>query len=392
MGRGRRPAHRRRFAVTKTTPVRGVPANPPVERASTLLMPSAEDVYAAEGPATYGRHGHTVHRVLEDALSRLDGGASTVLFPSGLAACAGALFGLCSTGDHVLVTDSLYGPTMRAALKTASRFGLTAERYDPRIGPGIADLIRPQTRVIYVESPGSLTFEIQDIPAIAAAAKARGVLTVADATWASGVAQQPLALGADVVVNACTKFVSGGSDVFLGAAIAADRAIGARIADYKKETGQSVSPDDAYLALRGLRSIYARYRAQAASALDLATWLGERPEVAQVLHPGLTNHPDHALWARDFADLPEGGGSVFSVILHQADTTRINAFLNALSVFGLGFSYGGFESLAIHCDPQLKRTAPPWRAAGALVRFAVGLEPLETLKSDLEQALPALAS
>lgn len=356
-------------------------------------MPRAEDLYAGE-TITYGRTGATVHRELEARLCDLETGVRCVLFPSGLSACAATVLALCASGDHVLVTDSVYGPTRRALFKTAKRFGITAEAYDPRLGGDIGRLMRPQTRAIIAESPGSLTFEIQDLPALAAAAHTHGAALVVDNTWASGIALKPLTLGADISVIAATKFLSGASDTFLGAAVASTSQMGDKLSAYARELGLSTSPDDVARILRSLPNLPARYAAQAASARDLAHWLSAQPHVASVLHPALSDHPDHALWRRDFigadAGDPSAGGSVFGVITRTHDLERVHSFLNALNTFGLGFSYGGFESLAVHCDPQIRRTVTPWRAEGVLIRLAIGLEPLDQLQADLQGALAHL--
>lgn len=370
----------------KHPPLGGPPVNPPIERASTLLLPTAADVYRSD-VVTYGRHGVRVHQALKDAFCALEGGAACALAPSGLNAIATGLMAFAGAGDHVLVTDSAYAPTRRIATDTLPRFGVEAEFYDPRAGAEIADRLKPNTKAILLESPGSLTFEIQDVPAIAKAAQAKNVVTLIDNTWSAGLALKPLALGVDVALHSATKYPSGGSDVFLGAMVARSEALGVKLAAHVRNTGVAVSPDDAYLVLRSMRSLEARFQAQSTTARTLADWLAARPHVARVLHPALESHPDHALWTRDFT----GAASVFGVVLKPAETAQVNAFLDALTVFGLGFSYGGFESLALHCDPQLKRDVVPWSAEGPLLRFAVGLEPLDDLIADLERGFEALS-
>lgn len=359
--------------------------NPPVTRASTILLGQAADLYRTD-IRVYGRFGHEVHDGLKSELCALEGAEACALAPSGLAAVTAALMGLCQAGDHVLVTDACYRPTRRLA-ESLSRFGIEAEFYEPRIGGRIVERLRPSTRAVLVESPGSLTFEVQDIPAIAAAAHAQGALVLVDDAWSGGVCLKPLALGADVAILPLTKYPSGGSDVFLGAALSRDAELGGAIARHVRETGTAVSSDDAYLALRGLRTLGLRMARHQESGLAVARWLEARPEVARVLHPGLASHPDHALWRRDFS----GASGLFGVVLRPACERKVHAFLDALTAFGLGFSYGGYESLALWCDPQLLRTAAPWTGEGPLLRFSIGLEPVEALIADLAAGFAAMA-
>ncbi len=378
----------------------GDSVNPPVERASTRLMARAEDLYRGEGSATYGRHGHRVHEVLRGAFTDLEGGAGCSLAPSGVAAVSAALMAVCEAGTHILVSDSVYGPTRRTAFATLKRFGVEAQAYDPRIGAGIAERIRDNTAAIMLESPGSLTFEVQDVPAIVAAAQARGVATVLDNTWSGGVFFKPLAHGVDISVHAATKYPSGSSDVFLGAVVSRTAPMADAVAGIVKELGLAVSPDDAYLVLRGMRTLALRMVRHDATARRVAQWLQQRPEVAHMLHPALAGHPDHAVWARDFVGVDgdgapsaaPGAGGLFAFALHpQTRESQVLAFLNALEVFGLGFSYGGFESLAIHCDPQLRRAVSAPQPAGPLVRLAIGLDPAAALIADLERGFAAMA-
>jgi cystathionine beta-lyase len=361
-------------------------ANPPVERASTVLMPRARDLYD-DSKVNYGRSGLAAHDDLKTAWLARTGGVGCTLVSSGLQACALALQALTKAGDHVLVTDSVYIPTRRYCDHTLSRYGVETEYYDPRIGARIAELIRPNTALVYLESPGSLTLEIQDVPAIAEAARAKGVVTIIDDTWSAGSRLKPLALGVDVAVHSATKYPSGGSDIFLGAVVSASASLAARIAHQAKVNGASVSPDDVYVVSRSLHTLEARLAQHEASALQIADWLAKRPEVARVLHPARADHPDHALWRRDFT----GSTGLFSIFLRDASTRKAEAFLDALEVFGLGFSFGGFESLALWCDPQLKRNHADWSKAGALMRFSIGLEPVEALIEDLERGFAAMA-
>lgn len=365
-------------------------ANPVVQRASTVLVEKAEDLYKP-GAWTYGRHGTATHEALRQAMCELEGSAHCALVPSGLLACTLPLLAFAEPGAHMLVTDACYGPTRRFCDRTLRRLGCDVEYIDPAIGADIANRFRPETRLVFIESPGSLTFEIMDTPAIAQAARAAGVATVVDNTWSAGVYYKPLALGADISVHANSKYVSGGADVLNGAILTNDDALAQRMADAIADIGLNVSADDAYLVLRGLRSLTTRLAHQEQSGLAVARWLGARPEVARVLHPALESDPGHTLWKRDFT----GASSLFGVVLHPASLTQVNAFLDALELFGLGFSYGGFESLAIHCDPQLKRARPPLAGSslqGPLVRLAIGLESPADLIADLDRALAQLSN
>ncbi len=361
-------------------------ANPPVERASTVLVQSARDLYNSE-VVSYGRSGLAAQDALKAELMARTGAAGCSLFSSGLEACASALQALVKAGDHVLMTDSVYIPTRRYCDTTLARFGVETEYYDPRIGAGISSLIRKNTAVVYMESPGSVTFEIQDVPAIAAAARAGGAVSVIDDTWSALSRLRPIELGVDVVAHSATKYPSGGSDVFLGAVLSRTPEIAERIAFQSKVNGASVSPEDAYLVLRSLQSLEARLAQHEASALKIAEWLGGRPEVSLVLHPAHPDHPDHALWKRDFT----GSTGLFSVVFKKVPDRKAHAFLDALDVFGLGFSYGGFESLALWCDPQIKRDHADWSKEGVVMRFSIGLELADALIADLERGFAAMA-
>lgn len=362
------------------------PVNPAIERASTLVFAESGKVYG-EG-RTYGLMGMGVHDALAEALTALAGGARTVLTSSGLSACTLPLLTFARPGKHVLITDSVYGPTRRFGSAFLQQWGVEVEYYDPRIGAGIAALIRDETALIFLEAPGSLTFEIQDIPAICAAAKERSVPTVIDDTWsAGGIFCKPLALGCDMAVQALTKYPSGGSDVFGGAIVCTEDRVADQLFNTIRVSGEGVSPDSAALILRGLRSMSARLARHEESGLEIAHWLESRPEVARIIHPALKSHPDHKLWRRDFT----GAAGLFGVVLNPAPKEKVEAFIDALELFGCGFSWGGFESLAIHCDPQIQRTAVPWSAEGPLVRLSIGLEDADDLIADLEQALSALA-
>ena len=358
----------------------GTAVNPDITRASTLLFEKAEDLYRSDIRG-YGRHGSAVHDALKEAFNLLEGGAGASLFPSGLAACTYPILSQVKTGDHILLTDSSYGPTRYFCDGHLKKMGIETEMYDPRIGKDIESLIRPNTSVILLESPGSLTFEVQDIPAIVKVAQTHDITTIIDNTWSAGLSLNPLKMGVDISCHAATKYFGGHSDTMSGAAISRTDKLAKQVAITAKYLGNACSPDDVYQILRGFRSVVPRFRQQEATSLALATWLGEHPKVKQVLHPAHPTHPDHDIWKRDFT----GGGCIFSVVLHPRPEEEVLAFINALNLFGIGYSYGGFESLAIHCDPQLKRSASK-SLGGPLVRFACGLEAMEDLKDDIAQA------
>ena len=363
----------------------GTPVNPAVERASTLLFARSEDLYRTDIRG-YGRHGSNIHDALKTLFCELEGGATAQLYPSGVMACTQPVLAFVKPGDHVLLTDCAYGPTRHFCQTFLRQMGVETELYDPRIGAGIAGLMRENTSVVLLESPGSLSFEIQDVPAICAASREAGAVSIIDNTWSAGLTLNPLALGADISTHSATKYFGGHGDLLFGAAICADERHGAKLAATAKQLGVASSPDDAYQVLRGFRSVTTRFAQQEATAHQLAHWLGEQDDVAQVLHPGHPDHPDQALWRRDFT----GGGCLFSVVLTPRSKARVDAFINALQLFGIGYSYGGYESLVIHCDPQLKRRHAD-ALPGPLVRFACGLEDAGDLIADLEQAFAATA-
>lgn len=361
---------------------------PPIQRGSTLLLPNAASLYDYSRP-TYGRNGLAVHEALAEALCALEHAEHVELYGSGLAALSGAMLAVLKAGDRVLVADGVYGPTRRFCDHVLRRFGVevgyfpvraTAAEVIARAGPG--------TRLILMESPASLTFEMQDVAAVAAAARARGVLTMLDNTYAAGLLFRPLDHGVDLSLQALTKYVGGHADVFMGSAAVRDPALAARLKAMTMEAGWAVAPDDAYAVLRGLRTLDVRLARHGENGLAVARWLQRRPEVARVLHPALPGDPDHALYARDYA----GACGLFGVVLRPASIAQVQASLNRLELFGLGFSWGGFESLAIVCDPQVKRTAEPWRGEGSLLRLHVGLEDPADLIADLERAFEALAA
>jgi cystathionine beta-lyase len=360
---------------------------PPVQRGSTVLLPDAAALYDS-AQVTYGREGLASHLALIEALGALENAASVRLFPSGLAAMSGALLAVLKTGDDVLITDAVYRPTRRFSDRVLKRYGVSARYYAPCATPEeLMALCRPNTRLIVLESPGSLTFEVQDVPAIAALARERGILTLIDNTWAAGLFFKPLDHGVDLSAQALTKYVGGHSDLFMGSVAVRDPALVAALDEAILDFGWAVSGDDAYLMLRGLRTLPTRMARHQQSGLRLATWLSSQPSVNAVLHPALERCPGQIYWRRDFT----GAAGLFAFVLAPGPTGQVASFLNALKLFGLGFSWGGFESLAVNCDPQFasRRFAP--RYAGPLIRLNVGLEHPDDLIADLEQALAAAA-
>jgi cystathionine beta-lyase len=371
--------------------------NLPVTRASsvlfeTLAQADAEGAAAMKGErhrSTYATAGTPTTFALTDALAEIEGGphaCRAAVMPSGLAAISVPLLAYCSPGDHVLMSDSVYGPARGFATTMLARYGVETEFYDPLVGAGIEALLRPNTRIVYLESPGSYTFEIQDVPAICRVARARGVLTMIDNAWASPVFARPFDWGVDVSLLPLTKYWGGHADLLMGAAIVREehwlplwQAI--------RQMGVCVGGDDAFMVLRGLRTADVRMRRHEATALEVARWLESRPEVAQVLHPALPSHPQHALWKRDFS----GSSGLFSFELKTAGPAQLAALCEARRFFRIGYSWGGFESLIMPAKIATLRTASPW-TGGPLVRLHCGLEDPADLIADLAQGLDAMAA
>lgn len=362
--------------------------NPPVWRASTILYDDVAALRAgtktnADGKLFYGRRGTPTQWSLAEALTEMEpGGAGTMLYSSGVAALTTALLSVLRPGDQLLMTDSAYDPTRIFCDRLLTAFGVETHYYDPLIGGGIEALITDRTRAIYMESPGSLTFEVQDVPAIAAAAKARGITTLIDNTWATPLFLKTMALGVDLSIMACTKYIVGHSDTMIGS-VTANAKHWKALRLTTQELGHHVGPDDAWLAARGLRTLDVRMQRHQASALEIAQWLRDQPEVAQVLHPGLPDSPGHRLWQRDFS----GSSGLFSFVLDGGGEAARAALIDGLAHFGIGYSWGGFESLAIPADPASIRTATLWRAKGPLVRLQIGLEDPADLIDDLAAGL-----
>ena len=360
--------------------------NPAIQKGSTVLLPDAAALYDDDAFVTYGRNGLAAHEALKAALCDLEHAAAVELYPSGVAAIAGALLAVLQAGDELLMVDTAYKPTRRLCDRTLGRFGVTTRYYDPALSPdAVAGLIGPRTRAIFLESPGSLSFEMQDIPALASAARTRGVLSLIDNTWGAGHLVKPLDLGVDISIQSLTKYVGGHSDAFMGSAAARAPDIADRLHAGVVDLGWSVAAEDAYAMLRGLRTLDVRLRRHGESGMAVAGWLADRPEVAAVLHPGLPGDPGHEIWKRDYA----GACGLFAFSLQPARPEATAALLDALQLFGLGFSWGGYESLAIDCEPQLQVRSFRKTYGGALIRLHIGLEDPADLIADLETGLAA---
>lgn len=352
--------------------------NTPVYRGSTILFPTLDALRAYSQPYTYGRRATPTTKALEEAITHLEGGAATILTSSGLAAISTAILAFVAAGDHVLIVDSVYQPARSFADKMLKRLGVEITYYDPLIGADIATLFRPNTRLVMVEAPGSQTFEMQDIPAIAAAAHAKDIWVLADNTWATPLYCKPLALGADVSIQAATKYIVGHADAMLGAVTANARAA-KFIDDAKERLGTCPGSEETYLGLRGLRTLAVRLAQHQRSGLAVAQWLAARPEVDRVLHPALPSDPGHAIWKRDFT----GACGLFSIVLKPVPQKALAAFLDGLKLFGMGYSWGGYESLIVPFDPAAYRTATRWHGPGPALRLHIGLEAVDDLVDDL---------
>jgi len=366
--------------------------NPPVYHASTVLHPTLADWDASretrargERGIFYGRWGTPTTFALEDAVTELEGGHRCMLYSSGLGAIAGALLAFLKAGDHVLMTDSVYGPARAFCNNVLSRYGVTTTFYDPLLGAGVADLLRPETRVVYTEAPGSQTFEMQDIPAIAEVAHRHGAVVMMDNTWASPLYFKPFEHGVDVSIQAGTKYIVGHSDVMIGTATAT-REAWSQLEETSRQLGQTSGPDDVYLAQRGLRTLGVRLERHWQTGLKLAEWMLAQPEVECVMHPALPDDPGHALWKRDFL----GASGLFGVTLTPRPREAVAALIDSLALFGLGASWGGFESLVLVSSPNAMRDARPWPHEGPTLRFHAGLEDPGDLIEDLEHGFAQL--
>ena len=361
--------------------------NPPVFHGSTILYPTADDLLTHRSRYSYGRKDTPNTEALAQALQALEGPAcaGVALLPSGLAACSTALLSVLSAGDHVLVTDSVYRPTRQFCDDMLARLGVTTTYYDPLIGGRIAELMQPNTRAVFTEAPGSQSFEMQDIPAIAAAAHARNAVVLMDNTWATPLYFDALGHGVDLSIQAGTKYIGGHSDLMLGT-VSANARSWKKLRDTMWTMGLCVGPDDMSNALRGLRTLGVRLARHQESGLAVARWFAARPEVLRVLHPALESDPGHAIWKRDFT----GASGLFSIILKPVSEAALRAFLDALTLFGMGYSWGGFESLVIVFDCAEYRTATQWEPGGIGLRFHIGLEDVGDLLGDLENGLAAL--
>ena len=360
--------------------------NPPVVHGSTVLYPTADDLHAHRGEYQYGRRGTPTTKALQQVLMALEGPqcAGVGIAPSGLAAITTTLLAVLKAGDHLLVCDNAYRPTRNFCDGVLARYGVETGYFDPLIGAAIAEQFKPNTRAVVVEAPGSQSFEMPDIPAIAAVAHARGALVIDDNTWATPLFHRSLEQGVDISMQAATKYIGGHSDIMFGT-ISANAAAWPLIADAIQLLGVCAGPDDVFLAIRGLRTLAVRLAQHHRSGLEMARWLAARPEVLRVLHPALESDPGHAIWKRDFT----GASGLFSIVLKEAPQKAVDALLDTVELFGMGYSWGGFESLIIPFDCVPYRTATAWAPGGPALRLHIGLENVEDLKADLARGFEA---
>src|SRR5450759_3202750 len=360
--------------------------NPPVVHGSTVLYPTADDLHAHRGEFQYGRRGTPTTKALQEALMALEGQqcAGVGLAPSGLSAITTTLLAVLKAGDHLLVCDNAYRPTRNFCNGLLARYGVETSYFDPLIGAGIAELFKPNTKAVVVEAPGSQTFEMPDIPAIAAIGHARGSLVIDDNTGATALFHRSLEQGVDISMQAATKYIGGHSDIMFGT-ISANARAWPLISEAIHLLGVCAGPDDVFLAMRGLRTLAVRLAQHHRSGLEMARWLATRPEVVRVLHPALDSDPGHAIWKRDFT----GASGLFSIVLRPAPQKAVDALLDAVKLFGMGYSWGGFESLVIPFDCAPYRTATKWAPGGPALRLHIGLENVADLKADLERGFAA---
>jgi cystathionine beta-lyase len=360
--------------------------NPPVVHGSTVLYPRAEDLHAHRGEFTYGRHGTPTTRALQETLMALEGPqcAGVGIAPSGLAAISTTLLAVLKAGDHLLVCDNVYRPSRNFCNGVLARYGVEITYFDPLVGGAIDKLFKANTRAVLVEAPGSQSFEMPDIPAIATVAHERDALVIDDNTWATPLFHRSLDCGVDISMQAATKYIGGHSDIMFGT-ISANARTWPTIAENIRLLGVCAGPDDVFLALRGMRTLAVRLNQHYRSGLEMARWLASRAEVQRVLHPALESDPGHAIWKRDFT----GASGLFSIVLKPAPQKAVDALLDAVKLFGMGYSWGGFESLIIPFDCDSYRTATKWAPGGPTLRLHIGLENLDDLKADLESGFAA---
>ena len=360
--------------------------NPPVVHGSTVLYPTADDLHAHRGEFQYGRRGTPTTKALQQALMALEGSqcAGVGLAPSGLSAITTTLLAVLKAGDHLLVCDNAYRPTRNFCNGLLARYGVETSYFDPLVGAGIAGSFKPNTKAVLVEAPGSQSFEMPDIPAIATVAHGRGALVIDDNTWATPLYHRSLEQGVDISMQAATKYIGGHSDIMFGT-ISANARAWPLVAEAIQLLGVCAGPDDVFLAIRGLRTLAVRLAQHHRSGLEMARWLAARPEVVRVLHPALETDPGHAIWKRDFC----GASGLFSIVLKPAPQKAVDALLDAVELFGMGYSWGGFESLVIPFDCAPYRTATDWAPGGPALRLHIGLENVEDLKADLARGFAA---